>query len=275
MNQIKAVFNGSFDYIENITVSPLSRAYTFSDSVYEVLPFYNGRLISFDEHIARLLRSVNALLIKIDIEKVSNEIKQLMSSSEFDHGYVYYQVTRGQDLMRSHMYSDEMTSETFGYVTPFVFETKILKVMICEDIRWGRCDIKSTSLLGNVMNMNNARAHKCDEVIMHKNETLTEAGASNLFFIKDNKICTPALSNNILPGITRSICINALAEIDIKVVEGDFNVNDLKTASSAWLTSSTKGIAPIENIINLENSLSLNDPHYILCKEAFDKRFFS
>ena len=274
MHQIKAVFNGNFDYIKNIKVSPFSRAYTFSDSVYEVIPFYNKQFISFESHIERLQRSVDALSINLDVKKVTAEINELLSSSSFDDGYIYYQVTRGEDLIRSHMHSEHMSTETFGYITPCAFETKKLSVMICEDTRWGRCDIKSTSLLANVMNMNNARSHDCDEVIMHKDGILTEAGASNLFFIKDQNVCTPALSNNILPGITRSILIDALSDKGIKVIEGNFNYLELKTATSAWLTSSTKGIAPIENIVNIDHSLSLDDSLYISCREIFDSKFF-
>ena len=274
MHQIKAVFNGNFDYIENIKVSPFSRAYTFSDSVYEVIPFYNKQFISFESHIERLQRSVDALSINLDEKKVTAEINELLSSSSFDDGYIYYQVTRGEDLIRSHMHSKHMSTETFGYITPCAFETKKLSVMICEDTRWERCDIKSTSLLANVMNMNNARLHDCDEVIMHKDGILTEAGASNLFFTKDHNVYTPALSNNILPGITRSILIDALSDKGIKVIEGDFNYLELKTATSAWLTSSTKGIAPIENIVNIDHSLSLDDSLYISCKEIFDSKFF-
>ena len=142
-------------------------------------------------------RSVDALSITLDVKKVTAEINQLLSSSSFENGYIYYQVTRGEDLIRSHMHSEDMNTETFGYITPCSFETKKLSVMICEDTRWGRCDIKSTSLLANVMNMNNARSHDCDEVIMHKDGILTEAGASNIFFIKDRDVYTPALSNNI------------------------------------------------------------------------------
>ncbi|MDB4661649.1 aminotransferase class IV [Gammaproteobacteria bacterium] len=274
MRQIKAVFNGNFDSIENIKVSPFSRAYTFSDSVYEVLPFFNKRLIAFESHIERLKRSVDAINIILDSKKVTDEINQLLSSSDFDSGYVYYQVTRGQDLIRSHMYSDQMDVETFGYITPCSFETKKLNVMICEDTRWGRCDIKSTSLLANVLHMNNAKSLSCDEVIMHKDGILTEAGASNLFFISNGNIFTPALTNNILPGITRSILIEALLENGIKVHEGDFNYYELQKATSAWLTSSTKGMAPIENIINIDHSLNLDDSLYMSCKKIFDSKFF-
>ena len=275
MEQVKAVFNGSFDSLDNIQVSPLSRAYTFSDSVYEVVPFYNSSPIAYENHIERLQKSASALSMKINLDMISNEIKKLIALCESKAGYVYYQVTRGQDLIRSHMHSNDMEIETFGYVLAHTFETKSLKTMICEDLRWGRCDIKSTSLLGNVLSMNKAREKGCDEVIMHNNNILTEAGASNLFFVKDDDICTPALSNNIFPGITRQILIDTLLYIDIKVYEKDFTLDDLKLASSAWLTSSTKGIAPIEKIINLDCNLSLNNDKYLIAKKVFDSNFFN
>ena len=208
MEIIKAVFNGKFDSLENIQVSPLSRAYTFSDSVYEVVPFHNSVPIAYKNHINRLKYSANALSIKIDLDEISNEINKLISLCTSTSGYVYYQVTRGQDLIRTHIYSNDLELETFGYVIPHTFKTKFLKVMICKDLRWGRCDIKSTSLLGNILTMNKAKEQGCDEVIMHNENILTEAGASNLFFVKDGDICTPALSNNILPGITRQILID-------------------------------------------------------------------
>ena len=132
-----------------------------------------------------------------------------------------------------------------------------------------------TSLLGNILTMNEAKEQGCDEVIMHNENILTEAGASNLFFVKDGDICTPALSNNILPGITRQILIDTMSDLDIKVYEADFTIDDLKNATAAWLTSSTKGIAPIEEIINLDCNLTQTDDKYLIAKQAFDSKFFS
>lgn len=274
MDQTKAIFNGKLDNLSNIKISPLSRAYTFSDSIYEVVPFYHKKPIAFDQHIDRLQNSAIGISLKIYLKKISEEIDLLISSSNFESGYVYYQVTRGQDKIRSHMYSENIEVETFGYVVAHQFERKTIQVMLCEDLRWGRCDIKSTSLLSNVLNMNEARSHNCDEVIMHKNNLLTEAGASNLFFIKDKKVCTPSLDNNILPGITRSMLIKTLSNAGIDVIQSNFTIDDLQLASSAWLTSSTKGIAPIKNIINLNNSLDLKDPLFMQCVKLFDDNFF-
>ena len=173
------------------------------------------------------------------------------------------------------MHESSLETETFGYVKAHLFEWKPLKVSICDDIRWNRCDIKSTSLLGNVMNMNSARKNNCDEVIMHKDGLLTEAGASNLFFVIDETICTPALNGNILPGITRALLIDELKANSIKVLEEDFSLDDLSKATCAWLTSSTKGLAPISEIVNLECNLDIYNLVYKSSEEIFNKKFLS
>ena len=275
MDKIYAVYNSRFNYLNEIKISPLSRAYTFSDSVYEVIPFCNSNLIAFKNHMNRLEKSCDALNLSLDINKTSSEILDLISRSKLINGYVYYQVSRGIDPIRSHIFDDSLTTETFGYVVDHAFKSQKLKVMICEDLRWQRCDIKSTSLLGNVLSMNDAKNHGCDEVIMHKNNLMTEGGASNIFFANNDTVFTPALSNNILPGITRELLINEVKNIGIKVEEGDFQLRELENASSIWLTSSTKGLAQVTEIINLETNVIEDHNLFQKCEQIFVKKFLS
>ena len=275
MDKIYAVYNSRFNYLNEIKISPLSRAYTFSDSVYEVIPFCNSNLIAFKNHMNRLEKSCDALNLSLDINKISSEILDLISMSKLINGYVYYQVSRGIDSIRSHIFDDSLTTETFGYVVDHAFKSQKLKVMICEDLRWQRCDIKSTSLLGNVLSMNDAKNHGCDEVIMHKNNLMTEGGASNIFFANDDTVFTPALSNNILPGITRELLINEVKNIGIKVEEGDFQLRELENAHSIWLTSSTKGLAQVTEIINLETNVIEDHDLFQKCEQMFVKKFLS
>mgnify|MGYP003301016936 CR=1 FL=1 len=150
MEKIYAVYNGSFSNLEEIKISPLSRAYRFSDCVYEVIPFYNFLPIAFKQHISRLQNSCDALSISINIDIISSEITSLIKKSNLENGYVYYQISRGIDEMRSHLVRTEMVPERFGYATKITPSTKPLVSMIVDDIRWKRCSIKSTSLLGNV-----------------------------------------------------------------------------------------------------------------------------
>ena len=275
MKNILAVFNGEYKDLDKIKVSPLSRAYTFSDSVYEVIPFFNENIIAFDKHIKRLSNSCSSLNIDADIEKSANEILHLISSSNLKNGYVYYQITRGVDSLRSHIHNNDLKEESFGYVVSHSFESKDLKVAICEDIRWQRCDIKSTSLLGNVMSMNDAKNYHCDEVIMYKNNELTEGGASNVFFVLNNIICTPSLSTNILPGITRELLITEIKKNGISVKEGTYSVENLLEAESVWLTSSTKGLAEVSEIVNQKTRIKKNNKIFNQCKSIFDKAFLS
>ena len=274
MNQIQAVYNGKFDFLDKIKISPLSRAYTFSDSVYEVIPFYNSKIIAFDKHILRLKNSTKALSIAINIDATSEEIMHLIKQCDFKDGYVYYQASRGVDDIRSHIYKESISTETFGYIVEHAFKPKSLKVMFCEDLRWQRCDIKSTSLLGNVMSMNFASDKGCDEVIMHKNELITEGGASNVFFINNDCVYTPSLSSNILPGITRELLITKIKERGIRVEEGQYTIDDLINAKSIWLTSSTKGLAQVSEILDYKTNLEMDNTLFKKCEEIFKKNFF-
>ena len=275
MANIHAVYNGRFNFLNDIKISPLSRAYTFSDSVYEVIPFCNSNIIAFDKHIARLENSCNSLSFSADLKKIALEILDLIKKSNHEHGYVYYQVSRGIDRLRSHMFDDSISVETFGYVVEHDFVSQSLSVMLCEDMRWQRCDIKSTSLLGNVLSMNEARNKGCDEVIMHKNSVVTEGGASNVFFASNDCVYTPSLSSNILPGITRELLINEIKKVGIRIEEGKFTIDDLLEAKSIWLTSSTKGLAQVVEVSNKKTNLIRDHELFKTCEEVFDKNCFS
>ena len=275
MKNVHAVFNGTFDSLEKIKISPLSRAYTFSDSVYEVIPFYNAKGIAYEKHISRLQNSCNSLSISANIEIISKEITELINKSKFKDGYVYYQVSRGVDQIRSHMFDNNISVETFGYVLEHSFKSQYLRVMLCEDVRWSRCDIKSTSLLGNIMSMNSARNKGCDEVIMYKNDAITEGGASNVFFASDECVYTPSLSANILPGITRELLIQEIKASGIKVEEGDYKIDDLMNAKSIWLTSSTKGLAQVTEIINQKTNIVIDHHLFLECEKIFKNNFLS
>ena len=275
MKKIYAVYNGSFSSLEDIKISPLSRAYTFSDSVYEVIPFYNFIAIAYKKHIYRLQNSCSALGISINIDVISSEIAALIKDSNLKNGYVYYQISRGIDALRSHMYEDSLDVETFGYAVEHNFNPQTLKVSVCEDIRWQRCDIKSTSLLGNVLSMNEAKKDGCNEVIMHKANLLTEGGASNIFFATDDCIYTPSLTNNILPGITRDLLIKEIRNLGLNFEEGDYSLDELSNAKSIWLTSSTKGLAQVTEIANLNTNLITNHKLFLECERSFNNKYLS
>jgi D-alanine transaminase len=173
------------------------------------------------------------------------------------------------------MYEDTLDVETFGYAVEHNFNPQTLKVSVCEDIRWQRCDIKSTSLLGNVLSMNEAKKDGCNEVIMHKANLLTEGGASNIFFATDECIYTPSLANNILPGITRELLIKEIRNLGLNFEEGDYSLQELSNAKSIWLTSSTKGLAQVTEIANLNTNLITNHKLFLECERSFNNKYLT
>ena len=272
---IIGTYNGTIDLVKNLSISPFSRAFTFSDSIYEVIPFYNRNFFYFDKHIDRLSNSLNALSIEINIQQVKDELYELLNRVSYKNGYIYYQISRGTDPIRNHIHLSDLEAETFGYILEHDYNTMVLNIKIIEDLRWGRCDIKSTSLLANVMGMNEAKKENCQEIIMHRDRLITEAGASNIFFVMDEIICTPSLSTNILPGITREVLIELVTSEGMEVHEGSFYIDDLTKSKSIWLTSSTKCIAPVQKIANLDLQLDLNEPIMNKCMSILEKKFKS
>ena len=270
MTDISAIYQGKLSTLDQIRVSPLSRAYTFSDSIYEVIPYFSGKPLCFKEHLDRLTQSAYQMNMIINFEKVSNDIEQLESALADLDGYIYYQISRGVDIIRSHLYQDDLEIERFGYALPSKPLASPISAMLCDDDRWGKCNIKSTSLLGNVLSMNKAKSLGCHEVVMHRNGFMTEAGASNIFYFNsEGTVRTSALSENILPGITRQILINALEDTSYRVQEGKCNIQDFNNAACIWLTSSTKGLLPITNLIGSNYVLQKNYKGYLEVSEIF------
>jgi|TARA_B110000967_G_scaffold130925_1_gene133789 D-alanine transaminase len=270
MKGVPAIYQGQMSSLEDIRVSPLSRAYTFSDSVYEVIPYFAGRPLCFQSHIERLESSLLLSHISVDIDLISSELHLLGSELLDQDGYVYFQVSRGVDQMRAHFYANNLVAERFGYAFKTTFPTQPITAMLCEDNRWAHCNIKSTSLLGNVLSMNQAQQHGCNEIVMHRGGFLTEAGASNVFYINDQGVIrTSALTENILPGITREILLEALSASKFRVEEGKCEIKDFDASPALWITSSTKGLLPLTKLVGSNYSFQEKDQNYLSIKKIF------
>lgn len=265
------IFNGNILPVEEIKISPFSRAYTFSDAIYEVVPFIKGKPIAMDLHMERLVRSCHAIAIQVKDSVVKAEIEELAKLAlNNSNGYVYYQLTRGVDKSRSHIYSNNLHCESFGYAAQTSQTLAPQKAKIVHDIRWARCDIKSTALLGNILLMNQAYADGCNEIIMHRNNFITESGSSNIFIMKDSKIMTPPREANILAGITRELLISNFSK-DFEITEEPCHIDFLAEANVVFLTSSTKGIMPISEIEGNNYIFKKDDPIFKDLKDRFDK----
>ena len=248
--------NGNYLPMSEARISPMDRGFLFGDGIYEVVPSYDGKLVGFAPHMARMQHGLDAIEIplRIDHEQWREIATQLIVRNGGGNLGLYFHVSRGADTKRHHAYPDGLLPTVFAFsyeippspepdkntVKPFVVATN-------EDLRWRRCHIKSTSLLGNVMHYQQAHAAGQDETILYNSrKEVTEAAACNVFIVKNGVIATPLLDAQKLPGITRYMLLEILRrDGSIKVQERVVSLDELLQADEVWLSSSSKNIVPV------------------------------
>lgn len=251
--------NGDFVAANEAKISPMDRGFLFGDGIYEVIPTYAGKAVGLNLHLERMRNGLQSVGIKyeLDAEKWSKIITKLISHNNNSSQGVYIHVSRGTDVKRFHAYPDNITPTVFAYAfdtppsqSPDNGHVKGFHVTTGPDLRWQRCHIKSTSLLGNVMHFQQGQDAGVDEIILYNDKKeITEAAACNVFIVKDKQILTPPLDNQLLPGITRRIAIDAIAKYtNYKVNECIISLEELLNADEVWLTSSSKEIGPVLSI---------------------------
>jgi D-alanine transaminase len=248
--------DGEYLPMEQAKISPMDRGFLFGDGIYEVIPCYGGRMVGFSPHIERMNNGLTAIDIELDWtdEQWQEICEQLVERNGAGDLGIYLHVSRGADSQRFHAYPEGIAPTVFGFTfqvppSPIADKgtTKTYTVTTTQDMRWKRCNIKSTALLGNVIHFNQGYAGGNNETILY-NEAgeLTEASACNVYVVKDGVIYTPETDHQILPGITRLLLIEILrAEGSLQIEERAVTVAELHNADEVWISSSTKEIAPV------------------------------
>lgn len=248
--------NGAYMPIEEAKISPLDRGFLFGDGIYEVIPAYDGKMVGFGPHIDRMIEGLGALEIELnwDHDQWRELCEQLIARNPRPQVGLYLHVTRGADTKRHHPYPKGVKPTVFAMPTdipaaPIPQRDKVVpyKVTSMRDQRWQRCNIKSISLLGNVMHYQQGYSQGSGEVLLFNgNDELTECGACNAYIVKDGTVITPALDHQILPGITRLIALGVLrADGSIAVEERVVTKAEVLAADEIWISSSSKEIAPV------------------------------
>ncbi|WP_214000543.1 D-amino acid aminotransferase [Arsukibacterium sp.] len=251
--------NGDFIPAAEARISPMDRGFLFGDGIYEVIPSYNGRFVGFKPHIARMQDglaqlSIDPALNLSDWQAICQRLLADNQQTNGDNQAVYIQVSRGTDSKRNHAFPANIKATVFAYAFPIAAEPVADKskattynVVTGQDLRWQRCHIKSTSLLGNVLHYQQGYASGAQEILLFdKDGNLTEGAAVNVFVIKDGVIATPPLTTKLLPGITRLLLLNILRKhSNMQVEERDISEQEVFAADEIWLTSSSKEIAPV------------------------------
>lgn len=251
--------NGQFMPAEDAKISPMDRGFLFGDGIYEVIPSYAGLCVGFAAHIERLQQGLAALEIccALTAENWKELVQQLIQQNGAGNLGVYLHVSRGTDSKRAHAYPQDIPATIFAYCFDIAAEPQAdinkaprYKVMTATDLRWQRCHIKSTALLGNVMHHQQAAALGLNECILFDEQGfLTEGSSTNVFIVKNDVVITPPLSSQILPGITRQLLLSILRQHStIQVEERPVSKNEVLCADEVWLTSSSKEVAAVVEV---------------------------
>ncbi|MBR9910804.1 MAG: D-alanine aminotransferase [Gammaproteobacteria bacterium] len=245
--------------ITEAKISPMDRGFLFGDGIYEVIPSYDGKLVGFGPHIERMRSGLAALEIPLDWEPARWLLlcQQLIEKNGRGNLGIYLHVSRGADSKRFHAYPEGVKPTVFAYTfainpPPPADKDKVqgFKVSTARDLRWQRCNIKSTALLGNVMHFQQGYAAGHNEIILYnaRNE-MTEGSSCNAYIVKHGTVITPPLDHQLLPGITRLILLDILRKDGtIPVEERTVTMDEVFDADEVWLTSSSKEIAPVIEI---------------------------
>jgi len=252
----QAYVNGRYLPHFDAAVHIEDRGYQFADGVYEVVPVFNGILVDEDLHLDRLERSLKELRIAMPMARVGLRLvsRELIRRNDLTYGFLYMQVTRGV-APRDHKFPAAVTPAlvmTTRQMKPH--SEKILRegvsVITVPDIRWGRCDIKSISLLPNVLAKQQAAEAGAYEAWQVDAEgRVTEGSSTNAWIVTaDDTVITRDVSSAILNGITRVSLLKLIRDEGYKFEERAFTVAEAKAAREAFITSSTSFVLPVTKI---------------------------
>jgi len=249
-----AWLNGKFLPLEEATVSIEDRGFQFGDGVYEVIRVYGGRPFRLDEHLSRLDQSAQAIFLPHTIEAREWKafIREGLERSTYSECKVYIQVTRGV-APREHLFPETTRPTivmTFREMAdlPAHLNQQGVSVITLPDLRWARCSIKSLNLLPNILSKQQANEAGAFEALLIKDGMVTEGTSSNVILVKDGKLLTPVLSDQLLAGVTRQAVLE-LARNDGKVVEErPVKEEELKQADELFLIGTTIEVLPITKL---------------------------
>ncbi len=248
----KVFLNGEIIESKDATVSVFDRGFLFGDGIYEVMVRINGHFLYGDAHLKRLFNSLKKINLSFDCSELKNQIDELLDASDLadQDSMIYIQITRGV-APRKHSFPADITPTVMMYANPINLpdiNSNHLKAVSINDYRWTKCDIKMTSLLGNVIANEHAAKTGAYEALFVRDGRITEASHCNVFFVKDNVVYTHPADQFILDGITRKIVIELCNKTGIEIREEAIQYSEVESMDEAFLTGTTTQIASIRTL---------------------------
>lgn len=213
--------NGEYVNLNEAKISVLDRGFLFGDGIYEVIPVYGGHMFRLQRHFKRLQRSLSAIGLPGPYAESEwlEILEELIRRNKAEDVGIYLQITRGV-AHRDHAFPQEVHPTVFAMVNPIkpmssVVAERGVAAIALPDNRWARCDIKSISLLGNVLLRQQAVEQEAVEAILLRDGEVTEGAASNVFIVHKGIVKTPPKSDHLLPGVTRDLIVDLLSDSDL------------------------------------------------------------
>ncbi|MCD6034495.1 MAG: aminotransferase class [Rickettsiales bacterium] len=255
MSRISYV-NGAFVPHTEAVVHIEDRGYQFADGIYEVMAVHHGVMIDEEPHYNRLIRSLKGLQITLPLPIISFKmiIHELLRRNRCKNGSIYIQVSRGV-AKRNHEFPKGVRPSLVVVINPgparaSMNASGVGTAISCPDIRWARRDIKSISLLPNILAKQKAVEAGCTEAFLVDEKGIISEGSATNAYMVDAKgtIITHPADERILGGITRDSVLKVARQGKMKVLERPFTLKEALAAKELFITSTTKGVMPIVNL---------------------------
>jgi D-alanine transaminase len=274
-----AYLNGEFLRLQDAKISVLDRGFVFGDGIYEVVPVYEGRPFRMDEHLARLERSMAAIRIVAPFDRAGwmDLVQGLIERSLTPSCVVYLQITRGV-AKRDHGFpADPGTPTVFGMTSPFARptaaqrETGVALISI-PDERWLHCDIKSVSLLGNVLAKQRAADAGADEVVQFRDGMLTEGATCNIWVAAGGKLLAPPKNHLLLEGVRYGLMAELAQEAGIPFEMRPISRAEVEAADELMVSSATREVLPVRTLDGKQVGAGRPGPVYSAVRQGYDAR---
>lgn len=269
--------NGETLRLGDARVSVLDRGFIFGDGIYDVVPAYSGRPFRMNEHLDRLERSLASIRIQVNMQRADWEslITDLIRRSGLGDCMAYVQVTRGV-AKRDHAFPKNVTPTVFCMVSPLVRPTAAqreqgLSAVSIPDLRWLRCEIKSTSLLGNVLAKQAAVDAGVDEVLQFRDGFLSEGASCNIWIAKGGVLLAPPRNNLILEGIRYRLLEELADKAGVPFEARLISEDEVNGADEIMMTSATKEVLPITRYNGKPVGTGQPGPVYEKLRKGYDE----
>jgi D-alanine transaminase len=230
----------------------MDRGFLFGDGVYEVIPVYSRQAFRLEQHLTRLQQSLDGIQLAnpYRLGEWIALVTRLAREAEWEDHSIYIQVTRGPMAVRNHAFPKNITPTVVLLAEPMTTPPadqleRGVSAVSAADIRWLRCDLKTTSLLANCLLRQLAVTSGCVETVLFRDSFLTEGSASSIFVVSGGMLLAPIKNHLMLPGITYDVVLELAAQHGLPCAVRDITEAEARAADELWICSSTKEVLPI------------------------------